>query len=76
MPGGFDQGMGDCVQREMVNNVEFFKNSDYCTLNGEHVNKVSVFCFAAKFQQLSMNLNVSFPFRRVPNSKIDLRIRI
>lgn len=41
MPGGLEQGMGDCIQTDVLNNVKFLENSEVYSLNnGDQVYKV------------------------------------
>lgn len=49
MPSGLEQGMGDCVQTEVLNNVDIFKKGGLFPLNGEQVYNVSE-TFTANFR--------------------------
>lgn len=49
MPAGLERGMGDCIQTEVLNNMDFFKDKkDVFPLNGEQVYKVGEI-FTANF---------------------------
>lgn len=51
MPAVLEQGMGDCVQTEVLNNVDILKKGSLFPLNGEQVYNVSEM-FTAIFRQL------------------------
>lgn len=51
MPAVLEQGMGDCVKTEVLNNVDILNKGGLFPLNGEQVYNVSE-TFAAIFCQL------------------------
>lgn len=40
MPTRLEQGMGDCIQTEVLTDVDFLKTTNVYPLNGEQVYKV------------------------------------